>query len=118
VPGPDLPDIYRLADIFAIPSAAELQSLTTMEAMATGLPVVAANAYSLSELVCHGRNGFLVAPGQPDKLAAHLDVLLKEPSLRAMMAQESLRAISAHEQSRSLNEWEALYGLLAARGRR
>src|SRR5262249_52905265 len=44
VPAAELPAVYRLAYVFAIPSAAELQSLTTMEAMATGIPVVAANA--------------------------------------------------------------------------
>ena len=41
VPGADLPGLCRLADVFAITSEAELQSLT-MEAMATGLPVAAA----------------------------------------------------------------------------
>lgn len=118
VPGPELPAVYRLADVFAIPSAAELQSLTTMEAMATGLPVVAANAYALGELVADGRNGFLVTPGRPDELAACLDALLKEPDLRARMAAESLQIISAHELSRSLAHWESLYGTLAASGSR
>ncbi len=114
VPGADLPAVYRLADVFAIPSVAELQSLTTMEAMATGLPVVAADAYSLRELVAHGRNGFLVAPGSASEMTACLDSLLKEPGLRAEMAQESQRAITAHELSRSLAAWESLYGQLAA----
>jgi glycosyltransferase involved in cell wall biosynthesis len=118
VPGPELPAVYRLADVFAIPSAAELQSLTTMEAMATGLPVVAANACALGELVAGGRNGFLVTPGRPDELAACLDALLKEPDLRARMAAQSLRVISAHELSRSLAQWESLYGTLAAAGSR
>jgi glycosyltransferase involved in cell wall biosynthesis len=118
VPGPELPAVYRLADVFAIPSVAELQSLTTMEAMATGLPVVAANAYALTELVASGRNGFLVTPGRPDELAACLDALLKEPNLRARMAAESLRVISEHELSRSLAQWESLYGTLAAAGSR
>jgi glycosyltransferase involved in cell wall biosynthesis len=118
VPGPELPAVYRLADVFAIPSVAELQSLTTMEAMATGLPVVAANAYALAELVAGGRNGFLVTPGRPDELAAWLDALLKQPDLRARMAAESLRVISEHELSRSLAQWESLYGTLAAAGSR
>jgi len=118
VPGPELPAVYRLADVFAIPSVAELQSLTTMEAMATGLPVVAANAYALRELVAAGRNGFLFTPSRPDELAACLDALLKEPDLRARMAAESLQVISEHELSRSLRRWESLYGTLAASGSR
>ncbi len=118
VPDAELAAVYRLADVFAIPSAAELQSLTTMEAMAIGLPVVAANAYALGELVTHGRNGFLVTPGQPGELAERLDLLVKEPGLRTRMAAESLRVISAHELSRTLARWESLYSDLAASGPR
>src|SRR5262249_40475358 len=47
----DLPGLYRLADVFAIASQAELQSLVTMAAMASGLPVVAVDAGALAELV-------------------------------------------------------------------
>lgn len=118
VPSPELPEVYRLADVFAIASAAELQSLTTMEAMATGLPVVAADACALAELVADGRNGFLVTPGRPEELAACLDALVTEPDLRARMAAESLRVIGEHELSRSLARWESLYGMLAASGSR
>ena len=113
VPGPDLPGLYRLADVFAISSEAELQSLTTMEAMATGLPVVATDAYALGELVAHGRNGFLAPPGRADEIAAYLDILMADPERRAGMAMESLRIIGTHERHRWLAEWESLYSLLA-----
>ncbi len=116
VPGPDLRGLYRLADVFAITSEAELQSLTTMEAMATGLPVVAADRYALAELVSHGHNGFLAAPGRSDEIAAYLDILVANPGLRAAMAGESLRIIGGHECHRWLADWESLYGLLAAAG--
>jgi len=114
VPAADLPALYRLADIFAITSEAELQSLTTMEAMATGLPVIAADSYALAELVSHGRNGYLAAPGRSDEIAAYLDVLAADPRLRASMGNESLRLIGDHDCQRWLAEWESLYGLLAA----
>jgi glycosyltransferase involved in cell wall biosynthesis len=116
VPGPDLPGLYRLADVFAIASEAELQSLTTMEAMATGLPVVAARSCALAELVSHRHNGFLVPPGHGDQLAAGLDILLSDPGLRSGMAAASLQIIGGHERHRWLAEWESLYGLLAATG--
>jgi glycosyltransferase involved in cell wall biosynthesis len=118
VPDSDLPAIYRLADVFAIPSRAELQSLATMEAMATGLPVVAADAYSLRELVSHGKTGLLITPGRADELAASLDMLLGDPGARARMSQESMRAVSVHEQSRTWSQWEALYGQVAVGGPR
>ena len=114
VPGPDLPGLYRLADVFAIASEAELQSLTTMEAMATGLPVAAADACALGELVRHGCNGFLTRPGRAAELAACLDRLVSDAALRAAMSAQSLQIISGHERQRSLTEWESLYGQLAA----
>jgi len=109
VPGADLPGLYRLADAFAIASEAELQSLATMEAMATGLPVVAANAGALGELVRHGENGFLVAPGDAAGMAARLDQLCADPVLRQSMSAASARIIAAHDRHRSLAAWESLY---------
>jgi 1,2-diacylglycerol 3-alpha-glucosyltransferase len=116
VPGPDLPGLYRLADVFAIASEAELQSLVTMEAMATGLPVVAADACALGELVRHERNGFLVPPGRAQEMAGYLDRLGSDSGLRAAMSAESLKIISGHARHRALAEWETLYGRLAAAG--
>src|ERR1022692_1813816 len=116
VPGPDLPGLYRLADVFVIASEAELQSLVTMEAMATGLPVVAADAGALVELVTHGRNGFLVSPGGAAEMAGYLDILVSGRSRREAMAQASLQIISGHERDRALAEWESLYRMLSATG--
>jgi glycosyltransferase involved in cell wall biosynthesis len=115
VPAADLPGLYRLADIFAIASEAELQSLTTMEAMATGLPVVAVDAGALSELVRHGQNGFLSRPGSAAELAASLESLLTDLDLRTRMSEASLALISRHERHRWLAEWEGLYTSLSAR---
>jgi 1,2-diacylglycerol 3-alpha-glucosyltransferase len=53
----DTPRLYRIADLFIIASVTELQSIVTMEAMASGLPVIAADAMALPELVRHGENG-------------------------------------------------------------
>src|SRR5690606_41759864 len=58
VPEEDLPLVYRAADAFAISGIAELQSIATLEAMASGLPVVAADAMALPHLVHVGRNGY------------------------------------------------------------
>jgi glycosyltransferase involved in cell wall biosynthesis len=114
VPESDLPDLYRLADVFAITSEAELQSLTTMEAMATGLPVVAVDAYALRELVRHGDNGFLARPGRAAEVAAYLNLLCSDPATRARMSAASRQIISGHERGRWLAEWESLYRGLAA----
>ena len=77
-PTSDLPGLYRLADVFAIASQAELQSLATMAAMASGLPVVAVDAGALAELVHPGENGFLARPGTRREVAECLGLLCRD----------------------------------------
>jgi glycosyltransferase involved in cell wall biosynthesis len=117
IPGTDLPGLYRLADVFAIASEAELQSLVTMEAMASGLPVVAVNAGALGELVHAGENGFLARPGRAADVAGSLDLLCRDRELRARMSKSGLRIIADHDRHRLLSRWESIYRALAARGR-
>lgn len=109
----DLVSLYRLADVFAIPSEADLQSLTTMEAMACGLPVIAANAYALPELVHHEENGFLFQRGDSSELAHYIDTLTADAALREQMATKSLEIIARHDRSRVLVQWEELYRRLS-----
>jgi glycosyltransferase involved in cell wall biosynthesis len=116
VPGADLPGLYRLADVFAIASEAELQSLVTMEAMASGLPVVAVNAGALGELVHPGENGFLTRPGLVGDLAGSLDLLCRDAGLRARMSKAGLRIIADHDRHRLLARWETIYRTLATPG--
>lgn len=98
------------ATVFAMPSIAELQSIATMEAMASGLPIVAANAMALPHLVHHGENGYLFEPGNVDEFAARLtDVLsMSEDDLLAFK-QESLKIVEAHDIQRTLDTFESLY---------
>jgi phosphatidylinositol alpha 1,6-mannosyltransferase len=105
----NLAPLYRLADVFAIPSEAELQSLATMEAMACGLPVVAADAYALPELVHHETNGFLFQRGNSDEMAQYLDTLVRDSALRKQMGAKSLEIIARHDSTMVLDQWEALY---------
>jgi len=112
VPDDDLPGLYRLADMFAIASQAELQSLVTMAALASGLPVVAADAGALAELVHPAENGFLTRPGSVAEMADSLGLLCRDTELRAKMAQESVRIIADHDRHRLLARWESIYRAL------
>ncbi len=105
----DLLQLRRAADLFVIPSEADLQSISTMEAMACGLPVVAANAYALPELVHQGENGFLFQPGNSGEFAQAIDRILQDAELRAEMGKASLKIIAAHDHLKVLDEWEELY---------
>lgn len=109
----DLVPLYRLCDIFGIASEADLQSLATMNALGCGLPVIAANACALPELVHHRRNGFLFAPGSSDELADYLDVLGNDAERRQQMSKQSLKIIADHDRVKVLDEWEALYRRLS-----
>jgi glycosyltransferase involved in cell wall biosynthesis len=96
--------------VFAIASIAELQSIATMEAMASGLPVVAADAVALPHLVHDGENGYLFRPGDADDLAEKLTtVLTAQPDRRRRMQQASLDGVLVHDINRTLDTFEALY---------
>ncbi|MBX3099996.1 MAG: glycosyltransferase [Salinibacterium sp.] len=98
------------ATVFAMPSIAELQSISTMEAMASGLPVVAANAMALPHLVHDGENGFLFEPGNVDEFADRLTRILTMPEKELLKFKKaSLRLIEAHDIQRTLDTFESLY---------
>lgn len=109
VPDKDLPNLYRVADLFVIAGIAELQSIVTMEALASGLPAVAVNAMALPELVHDGENGYLFADGDSQMLAGQAVKILSDSKLREQMAQKSLQIIQAHDINKTLDKYELLY---------
>ncbi len=106
----ELRALLSRASLFVIASIAELQSIATMEAMASALPIVAADAVALPHLVHDGENGHLFVPGDADDLAARLtDVLTASPEERRRMQEASLKMVEAHDINRTLDTFEALY---------
>jgi glycosyltransferase involved in cell wall biosynthesis len=100
---------YAGCTVFCMPGVAELQSLATMEAMAAGAPVVAADAMALPHLVRPGRNGWLFPPGDVPALAARLAAILDDPAQAARMGRASREIIAEHSLAGTLTEFEALY---------
>ncbi|PRY39497.1 glycosyltransferase [Umezawaea tangerina] len=109
LPDDDLVAVLRRGDVFCMPGTAELQSIATMEAMAAGLPVVAANAMALPHLVHHGTNGRLYPPGDPAALAAALRELDADPVSRVAMGTASRRIVARHDLADTLDAFEDLY---------
>ncbi|PVZ94886.1 glucosyl transferase [Amnibacterium flavum] len=98
------------ATLFAMPSTAELQSIATMEAMASGLPVVAADAMALPHLVHDGENGYLYPPNDVQALADRLEKVLRLPEDElAVMKNASLRLIEPHDIETTIDVFERLY---------
>ena len=117
VPDEDLPLVYVAADLFAIGSVAELQSIATLEAMSTGLPVVAADALALPHLVRPGRNGYLYRPGDVAELTRHLLTVLESPEHRAALGAASREIAQTHDHRRSLDRFEQIYAEVRPRSR-
>jgi glycosyltransferase involved in cell wall biosynthesis len=107
--GPDLADHYAAADLFAFSSLTETFGNVVLEAMASGLPVVALRAGGVGETVRPEETGLLVEPSEPpDRLAAALLSLIERPDERRRMAEAARR----YAESQS---WDAIMGGLRAR---
>jgi glycosyltransferase involved in cell wall biosynthesis len=87
---------YERADVFALPSFAEGLPVVLIEAMATGLPVVASRITGIPELVEEGASGLLTVPGRDDELLGALERLLTAaPERRAEMGRAGRRKVAA-----------------------
>lgn len=85
---PRMQDVYGAMDIVCVPSLEpEPFGLVAAEAMAAGLPVVAADSGGLPEIVVHGQTGLLHRPGDAAALAGALAVLLDDASMRLRLGQ-------------------------------
>lgn len=85
----NIPEIMRALDVFVLPSLAEGISNTILEAMASGLPVVATDTGGNPELIEDGNSGGLVRPADPDALASAIVDYIRQPAVRS---QHSRRA--------------------------
>ncbi|WP_300010695.1 glycosyltransferase [Pseudonocardia sp.] len=114
----ELVDAYRRAAVFCMPGIAELQSIVTLEAMAAGTPVIAANAMALPHLVKPGRNGWLFTPGDVPELTTRLAALLGDAERRRRMGASSLELVAKHELATTLSTFEGIYERLLGRVQR
>lgn len=105
----DKPHFFRTATVFAMPSPAELQSISTLEAMASGLPVVAVSTGALWELCEDGNNGFLFGLDDADGLARGLTRILDDPELAGKMGTASLGIAARHDLRETIRRFVALY---------
>ena len=106
----DIPRALANTSVFVLPSITEGISLTLLEAMATGLPVVACNVGGNPEVVDDGKTGFLVAPSQPEALADALLKLHHNPSLAKEFGSNGRARVEAKFCARKMiGAYESLY---------
>ncbi len=89
----ELPDLYRWADVFCLPSSREGVPVVLMEAMASELPVVTTAVAGIPELVTDRTSGRFVDPGDPDGLAAVLRELAGDADRRAALGRAGRRTV-------------------------
>ncbi len=92
----ELIDLYRAADVFVMPTRNDTHSIASLEAMATGLPVVATNVGGIGDIVLDGETGFIVGQDDEDALADRLRRLLQKEELRISFGKKSRHRIEKH----------------------
>ena len=102
--------VLKQCQIFVLPSLSEATSNVVLEAMATGLPVVATRVGGTPALVEEERTGILVAPGRAEGLAQGILRLLGDPALaRRMGAEGRARALAEFGMGRMLERMDTFY---------
>lgn len=94
--GHELAEAYASADVFLFPSTTETLGFAGLEAMASGLPVIGANAGGIPHLFTDGVGGFLVPPHDADAFTAKLRLLIDDPGLRAEMGRAARAEAERH----------------------
>lgn len=105
---PTLAKAYRASKIFCIMSTSETQSMTLMQAMGCGLPVIGANARALPEYI-NKENGFVIEPGDHKTLANKIISLLQNADLAAELSRGSLAMVQKYSTGQIANRWEEVY---------
>ncbi|MBI3607874.1 MAG: glycosyltransferase [Nitrospirae bacterium] len=92
----DVPELLRSIDILVVPSERESFGMAAVEAMAMQVPVVASDVGGLSEVIEHGKTGFLVPPRDPLALAEAIETLICSPALRVEMGRRGRQRVEQY----------------------
>ncbi len=104
----DYPNIYTIADVFVMPAESELQSIVTLEALASQLPVIVVNCGAVQELARH-ENGLLFEPQDSKQLASNIIKILSDKKLRTTMKKKSLELSKSHTMPYVAAQYEKVY---------
>jgi len=113
IPRNELPDIYRLANVFVTASEIETQGIVLLEAAASGLPIVAVDATCISEIVHDRFNGILVNLGDIHAFGEAVITLLNHTEEASKMGLNGRIIVSEHELQNTWILHENLYREMA-----
>lgn len=90
----DVANLLNIMDVFCLTSEKEGHPIALIEAMAAGLPIIGTNVKGIKDLICNGRNGYLVQAENEIGLKSMIKSLLENDQLRITMGRESYRIAS------------------------
>lgn len=107
--GIELSELYASSDIFVCPSSTETFGNVILEAMASGLPVIGADAGGLKEIITHRKNGLKFQARHPGELAGCMTELLENAELRGNLKENGLRFARNRSWSRIIDDLVGIY---------
>ena len=115
---PRLMQLYRESHIFVLPTLADCFSVASIEAMATGLPVITTNVGGVPDIVADGQEGYLIEPQDGAALSCGLDRLLGDTELRRAMGERARATVLEQFDARKNAEQiiDLMKGLVSGRG--
>ncbi|PBB06452.1 glycosyltransferase family 4 protein [Salimicrobium humidisoli] len=105
----DVDTMYKLADVFVFPSFREGLSVSLMEAMANGVPVVGSDIRGNSDLIEDGKEGYLKDPNDIEGFMEAISTLMNDKTTRNKFGVESKKKIKTYDYSNVLKDMEKIY---------
>lgn len=105
----ELPKYYASADMFLTGSTVETQGIVLLEALASGLPVIGADAEAIPELIKNGKNGFLFDYQDLDKASDLAEALIKDENLRKKLSKNCPQSAKNHSIESVCTKMEHIY---------
>lgn len=105
----DIAELHKAADIFVFPSLQEGLPVALMEAMASGLPIVASKIRGNEDLISNNQGGYLVNPTDSEQVAKAIEKMIQNPKKREKMEKRNLEIITKYGQETVLQKMDEFF---------